>query len=182
MGLRALVGTEGADGVYVARGVQHDGCPTMVVPALSVLLHELCGHRPERAAAVLLQNDWSRLFAVPGTGPSGHLVGVPSEGYPVQTGRIAEARAGDREWAYLLGGHRLHVYLGVFPERGPKRWEAWACWSLHELGDLSQLDLLEVQKAGYAAQWRASDYRGYMEAVREAARDSTRIQLMEAGR
>ncbi|MFD0787148.1 hypothetical protein ACFQZ8_24880, partial [Micromonospora azadirachtae] len=63
MGLRALVGTEGAGGVYVARGVQHDGCPTMVVPALSVLLHELCGHSPKRAAAVLLQTDWSRLYA-----------------------------------------------------------------------------------------------------------------------
>ncbi|MFU8873224.1 hypothetical protein [Micromonospora sp. SL4-19] len=182
MGLRALVGTEGADGVYLARHVQHDGCPTMVVPALSVLLHELCGHSPERAAAVLLQCDWSRLYAVPGTGPTGHMVGVPSEGYPPQTGRIAEARAGDREWAYLFGDHRLHVYLGVFPERGPKRWQPWACWSLHELPSLSQLDLLEVQKAGYAAQWRASDYRGYMEAVRQSVRDATRIGLMEAGR
>ncbi|MFG3602598.1 hypothetical protein [Micromonospora chersina] len=174
MGLRALVGTEGADGTYLARHVQHDGCPTMVVPALSVLLHDVCGHNPAAAMTTLLHCDWSRLYAVPGTGPSGHMVGVPSEGYPPQVGRIAEAPAGDREWAYLFGGHRLHVYLGVFPERGPKRWQAWACWSLHELPSLTPLDLLEVQKAGYAAQWRASDYRGYMEAVRTGLREAAR--------
>ncbi|MBM0229553.1 hypothetical protein, partial [Micromonospora sp. ATA51] len=154
-----------------------------VVPALSVLVHEVCGHSPAAAVAMLLRNDWSRLYAVPGTGPTGHMVGVPSDSvYPPQGGLIASAPAGDREWAYLFGGHRLHVYLGVFPERGAKRWQAWACWSLAELPSLTQIDLLEVQKAGYAAQWRASDYRGYMEAVRTGVRGATRIGLMEAGR
>ncbi|WDZ84018.1 hypothetical protein [Micromonospora cathayae] len=174
MGLRALVGIEGADGTYLARHVQHDGCPTMVVPALSVLLHDLCDHNAETAVATLLHSDWSRLYALPATGPTGRLVGVPSEGREPQVGNIAETPAGDREWAYLFGAHRLHVYLGVLPERGPKRWRAWACWSVGELPSLTQLDLLDVQKAGYAVQWQASGYRQYMAAVRAAFREGAR--------
>ncbi|NLU77780.1 hypothetical protein HCA58_05090 [Micromonospora sp. HNM0581] len=168
MGLRALVGTEGAGGFYQARHVQHDACPTMVVPALSALVHELSGHNVQAAVDELLRSDWSRLYALPGTGIAGHLVGVPSpaDGEPLR-GHITTENAGDREWAYLFGGHRLHVYLGVFPEVGPKRWRPWACWSVHELPSLRLDEVLTVQKAGYSTQWRAADYRQHMAAVRE---------------
>ncbi|RQX13394.1 hypothetical protein DDE19_25995 [Micromonospora ureilytica] len=168
VGLRALIGTEGAGGFYRARHVQHDACPTMIVPALSVLVHDMLGHNVQAAVDELMRSDWSRLYALPGTGTAGHLVGVPSHsGREPEAGHLASASAGDREWAYLFGDHRLHVYLGVLPERGPKQWKPWACWSVHELPSLPMTEVLDVQKAGYAAQWRASDFRGYMEAVRD---------------
>ncbi|TDB80941.1 hypothetical protein [Micromonospora sp. KC721] len=175
MGLRALIGTEGAGGFYRARHVQHDACPTMIVPALSVLVHDLMGHDVRAAVDELLRSDWSRLYAVPGTGTAGHLVGVLSHGGPEpEAGHLATANAGDREWAYLFGGNRLQVYLGVFPEVGPKRWQPWASWSVHELPTLPLDEVLTVQKAGYSTQWRASDRRKYMEAVREHVKEGAR--------
>ncbi|BCJ61598.1 hypothetical protein Jiend_50200 [Micromonospora endophytica] len=174
MGLRALVGTEGADGFYQARHVQHDACPTMIVPALSVLVHDLMAHDVQAAVDELMRTDWSRLYTLPGTGDAGPLVGVPSpnDEEPLR-GHIATENAYDREWAYLFGGHRLHVYLGVLPERGPKRWRSWACWSVHELPTLPLDEVLSVQKAGYSAQWRAADFRMYMDAVRERMKEVT---------
>lgn len=167
MGLRAIVGTEGAGGFYRARYVQHDACPTMIVPALSVLVHDILGHNVQAAVDELMRSDWSWLYALPGTGTTAHLVGVPSDsGSEAEVGHLGSANVGDREWAYLFGDHRLHVYLGVFPERGPKQWKPWACWSVRELPSVSITEVLNVQKAGYAAQWRASDFRAYMEAVR----------------
>ncbi|MBL6280154.1 hypothetical protein JMF97_28730 [Micromonospora fiedleri] len=172
MGLRALIGTEGAGGFYRARHVQHDACPTMIVPALSALVHDLMGHDAQAAVAELMRSDWSRLYALPGTGVAGHLVGVPSpnDGEPL-CGHIATANAGDREWAYLFGGHRLHVYLGVFPEVGPKRWQPWACWSVNELPTVRLDEVLTVQRRGYSTQWLAADHRKYAEAIRERMKE-----------
>lgn len=174
MGLRALIGTEGAGGHYRARHVQHDACPTMIVPALTVLVHELMGHDVQAAVDELMRSDWSRLYTVPGTGTAGHLIGVPSpaDGEPL-CGHIMTACASDREWAYLIAGHRLHVYLGVYPEAGPKQWWPWACWSMHELPTVNLDEVLTVQKAGYSTQWRAADYRSYMASVREHIKEVT---------
>ena len=160
MGLRALLGVEDAGGTYRARPVHYDGCPTVIVPALTRLVHDV--HEHDQAAAVehLLQNDWRWLYLLPrgGKGLTGEIVGVRSdESRPAETGEIATARAGDREWAYLFGGHRLHVYLSVAalkPFTG--RWVPWACWSVHELPSLSIKELLDVQRQGYSRQWSVS--------------------------
>jgi hypothetical protein len=168
MGLRALVGVEDVGGTYRARHIHYDGCPTVVVPALTALVHNVFDHNQDLAVDHLLRTDWRRLYALPGTGMTGELVGVPIQSGPEpRTGQIGAASAGDREWAYLFGGHRLHVYLGLWPERGGKQWAPWACWSVNELPDVGQLELLDVQKAGAWAAWRASDFRSYMAAVSE---------------
>ncbi|MEH1014617.1 hypothetical protein V6U90_16085 [Micromonospora sp. CPCC 206060] len=170
MGLRALVGIERAGGTYEARHVQYDGCPTVMVPALSTLVHDRADRDPLAAVAHLLSSDWRYMHVLPG----GELVGEPMDtsGGP-EIGRLDDP-AGDREWAYLIGGHRLHVYIGMFPEEGSKRWWPWACWSLRELPVLPVDEVLAVQRNGYATQWQASQFRTYMSAVRDALREEMR--------
>ena len=168
MGLRALLGVEAAGGTYRARYVHYDGCPTVIVPALTALVHNVLDHDQAAAVDHLLRSDWRSLYALPGTGVVGEVVGVPIPCAPEpETGRVGATTPGDREWAYLFGGHRLHVYLAVWPERGDKQWQPWACWSVNELPSLSMTELLDVQKRGFATQWRAADFRKYMAAVAE---------------
>lgn len=163
MGLRALVGTEGADGTYQARHVHHDACPTVVVPALSVLVHDELNHDPAAAVERLMRNDWRRLYALSGCS---QLIGIPTDDEPGEplTGRIDASAADDREWAYLFGGHRLHVYLGVPVAPFLRKWEAWACWSVAELPLVPMTELLDVQRSGYAHQWRCGDRMSYLAA------------------
>ncbi|MGI5151370.1 hypothetical protein ACQEVC_34240 [Plantactinospora sp. CA-294935] len=169
MGLRALLGVEDVGGTYRARHVHYDGSPDVIVPALTALVHNVLDHDRAAAADHLLRTNWRRLYALPGTGVTGELVGTPIESGPEpETGQIGVTSPGDREWAYLFGGHRLHVYLGLWPETGQKQWEPWACWSVNELPDVSRVELLDVRKSGAWTAWRASDYRKYMSAVAEA--------------
>lgn len=163
MGLRALVGVEDADGAYRARSVHYDGCPTAVVPALTVLVHEELDHDLAAAVERLMQSDWRRLYALP---DCPHMIGVPfDEPREPLTGRIDATGAFDREWAYLFGGHRLHIYLGVPTAPFVRRWEPWACWSVSELPLVTGVELLDVQRAGYRRQWLAGDRLSYMAAA-----------------
>lgn len=169
MGLRALIGVEDATGAYRARSVHYDGCPTVIVPVLSTLVHET--YRGDVAATVahLMHRDWRGLSRLPATAEHPwEVLEVPCDhDQPVETGQIATANADDRGWAYLFCGDRLQVHLGVLPERGPARWERWVHWLVDDLPDLSMQELLEVQRRGYREQWTAAEFRKYMELVRE---------------
>jgi len=170
MGLRALLGLEDAGGKYLARSVQLDGCPTVIVPVLTNLIHSRYDHDASAAMAQLMHGDWWRLHVQPAT--SGHqpqIVAQPSDHHSDPcSGTIGVDGAGDRQWAYLLGGRlRLHVYLGVRRLTGETRWEPWACWSLHDLPALPYQELLDVQRSGYSRQWAANSEATYVEAVAE---------------
>ncbi len=172
MGLRALIGIEKADGTYEARPVHYDGCPTAIVPALSVLVHEELNHDLAAAVARLLENSWRRVYALPGFT---QMIGVPDdEPGDLETGRIDATGADDREWAYLFGGHRLHVYLGVPTAPFVRKWVPWACWSVSELPLVPGLELLDVQRAGYRHQWLCGDRMAYLAAAKELEMEEAR--------
>lgn len=167
MGLRALVGVEDADGTFRARPVHYHGCPTLLVPVLTALVHHTCNHDVTAAVDWLLANNWRDLH-VRQAGDAAEAEGTPSEnsGKP-EHGRITKYPAGDREWAYLFCGPWLHAYLALFPESGPAYWKPWAAWPVDALPDVGMPELLDVKRRGYHAQWQASDFRTYMAAVRE---------------
>lgn len=169
MGLRALIGVEDAAGTYRARSVHYDGCPTVIVPVLAALVHDTYQGDVTAAVAHLMHRDWRGLSCLPASlrHPAEVIEVACDQDQPVETGQIATANAGDREWAYLFCGDRLQVHLGVLPERGPARWKRWVHWSVDELPDLTVLELLDVQRSGYAKQWAAADFRTYMALVRE---------------
>ncbi|SCG15522.1 hypothetical protein GA0070610_1756 [Micromonospora echinofusca] len=155
MGLRALIGTERADGSYEARHVHYDAVPTVIVPALSALVHDELHHDLPAAVERLMQTDWRRIYALPGCR---QMIGIPlDEPGERLTGQVDATAADDREWAYLFGGHRLHVYLGVPTAPFVRKWEPWACWSVDELPLVPLTELLDVQRSGNRRQWLAGD-------------------------
>ena len=169
MGLRALVGVENANGTYRARSVQTDGCPTVIVPVLSTLVHDVHGHDLADAVAYLMSTDWWRLSLLPAPPERGGdvLADPLDSGAAVHTGRLDAAIAGDFQWAYLIRQDQLRVYLAVHAEADARRWEPWGSWPVRALPDMAFGLLLDVQRCGYARQWQAQDHLRYLDAVRE---------------
>src|SRR5690349_15197948 len=156
VGLRALIGVEDADGRYRARSVHYDGCPDVIVPALTHLVWQVCGGQERLALNELLGCDWSRIYLHTRVGNRPAKVTLnPSPNlayYPPEVAAVADGQVADREWAYLFGGRRLHVYLGVRQLDGAKAWEPWACWPVTDLPHVPRAEMLDVQKRGYRRQ------------------------------
>lgn len=171
MGLRALIGVEHADGSYKARRVHYDGCPDVIVPALAHLVFQVCGGQEQVALRELLSCDWTRIYLHTAFGARPATVALNSSPnlafYPPEVATVAEGRVGDREWAYLFGGRRLHVYLAVYRLDGGKAWEPWACWPVTDLPRLPRAEVLDVQKRGYRRQSETSDEARYVELIAE---------------
>jgi hypothetical protein len=171
VGLRALIGVEDVGGRYKARRVHYDGCPDVIVPALTHLVTQVCGGREQMALNELLSCDWTRIHLHTGTGARpARLALQPSPNlafYPAEIAAVADGRVGDKEWAYLFGGRRLHIYLGVQLLDGGTAWEPWACWPVTDLPHLPRTELLDVQKSGYARQREMSAEASYVAALAE---------------
>ena len=99
VGLRALIGVEGADGRYKARPVHYDGCPDVIVPALSHLVFQVCGGDDQIAVEELLGCAWERIHLHTGTAnrPS-KITCVPSTNlatYPADIASIGDGQDWD---------------------------------------------------------------------------------------
>lgn len=169
MGLRALVGVADTSGAFRARTVELDGCPTVIVPALTHLIHQVHGGDVDAPMRRLMSHHWRQLHLLPATfGHRPEVVARPTgqDGPPVQ-GRLDLTPAGEHAWAYLVTDQRLHIYLGVDADTTTRVWTPWACWAVRELPNVRRDELLTVQRDGYATQWRATQQRGYAQAKQE---------------